>query len=114
MTEFIPREISAPKYRVLDKREEDDGTRNVYHVKLGQPHIARMLNAGDAASPFVEVEYVHITAVRKAVQDKEGQFVYNETSVTVSDEDGEAHQAYLFFAHRQLTLEETLFSIGEI
>lgn len=109
MTEFTPRELPAPKYRVLEKREEEDGTRNVYHVKLGQPHIARMLDAG-----FVEVEYVHITAVRKAVEDKSGQFVYNETSVTASDEEGAAHQAYLFFAHRQLSLEETLFSIGEV
>ena len=113
MTEFVPRELPAPKYKLVDTKEDDE--RSEWHVKLAQPHIARLLDPkASAKSRFVEVEYVHVTAVRKFVEDASGAFTYNETTVTASDEEGTKHNAYLFFAHRKLDLSEALFSIGEV
>lgn len=113
MTEQHTRDIPAPKYKLIDTHEDDE--RSEWLVKLAQPHIARLLDPKPSAkSRFVEVEYVHVTAVRKAVEDASGSFVYNETVVTASDEDGARHQAYLYFAHRKLDVAEALFAIGEV
>lgn len=109
------RDIPAPKYKVLDTVEADEGARRRSLVKLGQPHIARLLTpARGTKSQFAEVEYVHVTTTRQEQTDKSGTFVYHETAVTASDEDGKEFQAYLYFAHRALEVDEAMFAIGEI
>lgn len=109
------RDIPAPKYKVLDTVEADGGARRRSLVKLGQPHIARLLTPERGAkSQFAEVEYVHVTSTRQEQADASGSFVYNETAVTASDEDGKEFQAYLYFAHRALEVDEAMFAIGEI
>lgn len=114
MTENTPtRDIPAPKYKLIESRTDDD--RKEFLVKLAQPHIVRLLDPKPTAkSRFAEVEYVHVTAVSRAIEDSTGKFVFNETTVTASDEDGTKHNAYLYYAHRALDLEEALFAIGEI
>lgn len=113
MTEQHTRDIPAPKYKVLDTVEQDGRTR--WHVKLGQPHIARLLDTKQGTkSSFVEVEYVHVISQSQRIEDKDGGFQYNETAVTVSDDEGAEHMGYLYFAHRALALDEALFAVGEV
>lgn len=109
------RDIPAPKYKVLDTVEADGGTRRRALVKLGQPHITRLLSPERGVkSQFAEVEYVHVTSTRQEQTDASGTFVYHETAVTASDEDGKEFQGYLYFVHRALEVEEAMFAIGEI
>lgn len=46
--------------------------------------------------------------------DANGLFHYEETIITASDEDAKSVEAILYLSARQLSLEEALFSIGEI
>jgi hypothetical protein len=107
--EFTPRDLPEPKWQLLDQTETRDGSKKIYHVKLAQPHIARLLSG----SKYVEVEYVHVNVTHKNVTDSAGSFTFNETAITASDEAGKLFESYLYYAHRALALEEALFSIGE-
>jgi len=107
------RDIPAPGWKVLKTDADAQGTRTTHHVKLGRTHVARQFadEKGNRVKPtFVEVDYVRVQATRKQVQ---GTW-YQETAVTASDEDGNDYGSYLFFALRALSLDEALFSIGEV
>lgn len=110
MTDYTPRDLPKPGWELLDRSETKDGAKQVYHVKLAQPHIARLL----ANQKFVEVEYVHVNVTHKNITDANGSFVYNESTVTASDETGALYDSYMYFAHRALSLDEILFAIGEV
>jgi hypothetical protein len=110
VTDYTSRDLPKPGWELLDRSETKDGAKQVYHVKLAQPHIARLL----ANQKFVEVEYVHVNVTHKNITDASGSFIFNETAITASDEAGALFESYLFYAHRALTLEESLFSIGEV
>lgn len=109
MPEFTPRDLPKPGWQLIDQTETKDGAKKVYHVKLAQPHIARLVTN----QKFVEVEYVHVNVTHKDIKDSSGSFVYNESTVTASDEAGALYEGYLYFAHRALSLNEILFAIGE-
>lgn len=113
------RDIPAPKYRVLSETPVNPGrnanadaasSQTKWHIKLAVPHIARMIDSGK----YVEVEYAHVQVSHILKTDADGEFSYNETQITASDEDGSAFPAYMYFAHRALALDEALFAIGEL
>lgn len=114
------RDIPAPSWTVLDSDTFTDeaGETSFYFIKLGQKHIARLLpepgSRVDTLGKFVETEYVHVASTHRNFTDKAGSFTYNEAVVTVTDENGKPYEGFLMMAQRHLTLEEIMFSIGEM
>lgn len=79
--------------------------REAYLVKT-DPVICR----GRGSFDLYEVDHVIVEAMR-IVDDG---VVYEETHVVASDEDGTVHEALLYQASRALTVEEAMFSIGQV
>lgn len=111
--ETVQEEIVKPTFEIiaeLVRNETEAGIQTLTHVKLSKPHIARLTGKGE----YVEVEYVLVGAVVLNKKDAHGEFKYEETAVTASDADATSHEAFLFLAQRALTVEEAMFSIGEV
>lgn len=91
--------------------EETLDRQKLVHVKLGKTHIARIL----ATTEYVEVDNVLVGMAHLTKTDRQGTFVYEETTVTACDEDGkQPEHIMLYMTTRMLTVEEALFAIGEI
>jgi hypothetical protein len=115
MTEIDQPYPAEPLYKVVntlidDADETGDQFQKLVHVKLARTHVARMIGAQE----YVDVDYVLVSSARLRKEDEHGTFYYEESAITASDEDGDEHKAYLYFAPRALSLEECLFALGEI
>lgn len=96
----------------LARVETDETTQTLHHIKLSKPHIVRMV--GEEGVDYAEVEYVLVGAARLRKEDTHGVFLYEETTVTASDEEAAQYKGYLYVAPRAMTVTEALFAIGEL
>lgn len=114
MTEIDQPYPAEPSYKVLktliDEKDENGQFQTLKLVKLGHTHVARILGKRE----YVDVDYVAAGAARLTQEDEHGTFFYEESVAIASDEDGTEHHAYLYFGPRALTLEEIMFTIGEM
>lgn len=118
MTDILELDIPErqPKYEIVKVvadlfNEETLDKQKLVQVKLGQPHIARIVGTTE----YLETDYVLVGMAHLTKTDRTGTFTYEETSVTACDEEGkQPDQALLYLTTRMLDVEEALFAIGEI
>lgn len=92
----------------------DTDTHKLWHVKLDKPRIARKMSADGSRGGYVQVEYVLIGVSDIEKEDKLGKFSYRETCILGTDETGKSEPIYMYLVQGCLTLDEALWTIGDM
>jgi hypothetical protein len=104
------REPTYKVLEVLDKHEEEGNKFELLHVKLSRAHVFRKVGT----QKYADTNHVLVGVASLTKTDANGEYHYEETAITASDEDGKSYEGFLYFGPRALTIEEAMFTIGEI